>query len=136
MRFLSSLCAALCLGPAFVGAVSAQPSPIVGTWQQVETNAGSCRSCQIELKREAGALRIIANNGWSASIDDNGDVDRFEARGTGSWQATTKGWVAGRAFDITVLSVDERLRIAMRVRMPDGSVRLVHAVFKRVWHGV
>ncbi|AWN36270.1 hypothetical protein [Methylobacterium radiodurans] len=135
-RFLSSLCAALCVGPALVGAVSAQPAPIEGTWQQVETNAGSCRSCRIEITREAGALRIVANNGWSALVDDTGDRNRFDARGTGSWQATTKGWVAGRAFDITVLRVVERLHITMRVEMPDGSGRLVHAVFKRIWLGV
>ncbi len=130
----SSLGAALVLTPALVASVAAQPLSIEGLWQQVETNAGSCPHCRIEVMREGGALRIIANNGWSAALGGKGGTERFD--GHGAWLPEAGGWVASRPFDIRVRSVDHRLYIGMRVRMLDGSVRAVDAVFKRVWLGV
>lgn len=135
-RLPASLGAAFFLGSVLNGTVAAQQSSIEGTWQQVATNAGTCPSCRIEVTREGGTFAIVANNGWSASIGEGRKMGLLNAEGTGAWLTGAGGWTAGRPFDLAVQFIGERLYVGMRVKMPDGSVRTVNAVFKRVWLGV
>jgi hypothetical protein len=134
-QWLLLLCSFVVMLLAGAVTTSADQIGIVGTWQQVETTAGACPECGLTIKQEGGVLNVIASNGWSAMVDPGGSANPIEAAGTGVWSMERRGWVSGRSFDIVLRLLDQRLHMDMRVRMPDGSSRLVEAVFERIWLG-
>jgi hypothetical protein len=126
-------CFAILLGG--VVTTFADQRSITGTWQQVETTAGACPECGLTIEQEGSVLNVTASNGWSAMVDPGGSASAIEAAGTGVWSTERRGWVSGRSFDIALRLLDQRLHMDMRVRMPDGSLRLIEAVFERMWLG-
>lgn len=116
-------------------ATSADQFGIEGPWRQVETTAGACPKCGLNIARKGGAFDVTANNGWSATVASGRTSNPIETIGTGIWSIKNRGWVSGRSFDIALRLMGQRLHMEMRVRMPDGSSRLIKAVFERVWLG-
>jgi len=128
---LLAVVAAFLTGPA-----AAQDDLMVGAWRQVQSNAGTCRTCRISFARQGASLRVAANNGWSALVRVGEAKDAIAASGTGAWAPGKSGTTAGRPFDIEFRLIDQRLHMSMRIRKADGSQRLVKAVFERLWVGV
>ena len=120
---------------SFVMPAAAQPARIEGVWSQVETSAGSCPTCRVEVARKGGSLIVTANNGWSASVTLDAAAKPVQATGTGSWASDKRGWVAGRPFDVVFRLIDQRLHMSMQVTMADGAGRRIEAVFERFWLG-
>lgn len=135
LKWMPVICISAAMTLAFVIVADAQEQMFLGPWQQVETNAGACRTCRIEFAKNADFLNVTANNGWSASVSVTGSMNHIEARGNGVWSTRKRGWVAGRPFDVLFRLIGQRLHMRMRVKKANGSRRLIEAVFERKWLG-
>jgi hypothetical protein len=135
MRNVIALLFLLALAATSIHPARAQDDLIVGTWLQVESNAGACPQCRISFAPAGGALRIAANNGWSARVGLGGAGDAIQAAGAGEWAPGKPGTTAGRPFRVFFRLFGQRLYMSMDVAMEDGSRRLVWAVFERPWFG-
>lgn len=127
---MTALACLLHAGPA-----AAQTHLVEGAWQQTESSAGACPTCRISITPTGDMLDVTANNGWMAVTLLPDAVGPGEMAGVGAWSPDRPGWVRGRPFEVAFRLVGERLRMTMRVQMPDGSHRVIRAVFERISRG-
>ena len=64
-----------------------------GTWKQIKSNAGECSQCSITISRDGKTLKVVANNGWFATV--RSVPKRFAAelpsiQGDGVWRNSGK----------------------------------------------
>ncbi|MDF2116397.1 hypothetical protein PY365_12495 [Roseiarcaceae bacterium H3SJ34-1] len=74
---------------------AATTSPFIGTWGQIRSNAGDCPTCLVSIVPFGDALRITANNGWSATVRGN----EHEVSGEGNWP-TSGVWSGPLAVEL------------------------------------
>ena len=113
---------------------AAQADQLLGVWQQIESNAGKCPTCQISIDQTTSALTVTANNGWSATVVANQKGDLIAATGNGRWSSRSKP-LAGKAFSVDLVVRDARLYMTMLVDSGSGPRRIVKGVFGRFWLG-
>jgi len=109
---------------------------IAGDWQQIESNAGACAKCRLSVQQRGSSLAVTANNGWSASVVVEQQTMSARAGGAGRWGSNVTRAYAGRPFNVEFTLKGQRLYMAMRVELADGSRRTIRAVYGRVWTGV
>ncbi|MBB3237866.1 hypothetical protein FHS20_004767 [Phyllobacterium endophyticum] len=115
---------ALQTGPAHAGGTSFE-----GTWHQIASNAGACRTCAVEFKFAGTLLSVNANNGWKATAQNVSESSR-SASANGHWSKDA-GHLAASPFRAFFEIVDSRLFMKMLVRKKDGSVMAIKAIFER-----
>jgi hypothetical protein len=114
---------------------AAQTEGLLGVWQQIESNAGKCPTCQVSFAQTAAALTVTANNGWAATVVVNRNGDLIAATGTGRWSSRSKP-LADRPFSVEFVVRDARLYMTMLVvDAGSGPRRVIKAVFGRFWLG-
>lgn len=104
----------------------AQDGSIVGVWRQVRSNAGDCRTCQIEIEKGDASLDVRANNGWSGSVRAEPADDLITAAGGGRWRPGGTSPHSGKFFRLRLVSQNSRLYLLM-----SGTGFQVEAVFER-----
>jgi hypothetical protein len=109
---------------------------VAGTWQQIESNAGSCPKCRISIDQHGSSLTVTANNGWEAILVGGEREGAMNAIGSGNWKPNLTGAMAGKRFNVDFVLKDQRLYMSMFVDMGNGSRRTIQGVFGRPWYGV
>lgn len=102
-----------------------------GRWQQVDSNAGQCKTCLIAIVRHGEILKVTANNGWSAVIQADRRGQALAATGTGQWQDTASAVYSNAPFDLAFARRGEQLHVLMLVKSNDGTTNAIKAVFSR-----
>jgi hypothetical protein len=113
---------------------AAQADQLLGVWQQIESNAGKCSTCQISIDQRTPALTVTANNGWSATVVASQKGDLIAATGGGRWSSRSKP-LAGQVFSVEFIVRDARLYMTMLVDSGSGRRQIVKSVFGRFWLG-
>lgn len=113
---------------------AAQAGHWIGDWQQLESNAGQCRSCRVAITGDGRTLTVTANNGWTARVAAGVEHGLAAARGEGKWDGARTGTLADAPFHIHLVERGMRLHMTMRVAT-SGRMRVIRAVFGRTWVG-
>lgn len=103
----------------------------LGTWTQVESNAGQCETCTIAFDRERGGLRVTSNNGWSARLSPDPGGDDALFAGEGRWQRSVGGAYGGRPFRIEFYLTARRLQMNMTVDLGRNRKSEIRAAYVR-----
>jgi hypothetical protein len=59
----------------------AQPAPIDGPWQQIQSNAGACPTCPHSIEGDGAGSIVTANNGRTATVVARQQGDVIEVSG-------------------------------------------------------
>lgn len=113
----------------------AQVIDLLGTWQQVGSNAGKCPTCQISIGQTASSFQVTANNGWSATIEIQDAEDVITATGSGRWNLRETISVSGAPFRADFALRGSRLYMTMLIDSGKARRQTVKAVFERPWLG-
>lgn len=110
--FLAALCTAL----AFPAKGEAQSSRFCRSYKQIESNAGACPTCRLEIAptEKYAQLRVTANNGWTADVQ----LERYSldtASGPGRWQPGT-GAYAGKEFSANFSAAGNTMTMIMTLK--------------------
>jgi hypothetical protein len=111
----------------------AQADLLLGGWRQVASNAGKCPGCEIRFAMAGRALRVAANNGWSAVVAERARRGVIAAVGDGRWSGPT-GRLAGKGFDVDFELRGDQLGMTMRIRH-GAAMETVRALYERPWLG-
>ena len=112
----------------------AQAHEFLGDWQQLTSDAGACARCQLSFSGGASQLSVMANNGWSATVDARETATGPVAAGGGRWGAVG-GAFASKPFTVEFSLRGERLYMTMSNDFGNGRTRIIRAVFGRPWVG-
>lgn len=119
---------------AGAASAAAQAGHWIGDWQQLDSNAGQCRSCRVAITGDGRTLTVTANNGWTARVAAGIEHGLAAARGEGKWDGARTKALADATFHIHLVERGMRLHMAMRVAT-SGRMRVIRAVFGRAWVG-
>ncbi|HEY0329416.1 MAG TPA: hypothetical protein VGC77_09980 [Rhodopseudomonas sp.] len=130
---LRGLALMMVLAVAIPSGARAQVETLTGPWQQISSNAGNCPTCQITIDG-IGALRVTANNGWTATIVERERNGMPTAGGGGQWRAPNNP-LDGKTFIVEFELRGDRLHMTMTLDGGRGRLRFIEAVFGRPWLG-
>lgn len=126
----------LTMALSFVANLSAhatEMADLLGTWEQVTSNAGACPTCRVEFQNTPHGAIVVANNGWRA--DRLAPETGGPANGFGRWRdERAASRVSGRSFTVTCRSEESGLlAMTMTVNTGPGRQSVVRGSYRRAW---
>ncbi|WP_208858154.1 hypothetical protein [Ensifer sp. LC163] len=109
----------------------AEAEDFPGQWRQTVSNAGTCESCWLAIKRHGSILKVSSNNGWFAFAHADLKTGSTTATGIGRWSEDVSGHYGGKPFDVRFVIVDKQLYLDMIVLMDDGTKQAIRAIFDK-----
>lgn len=100
-----------------------------GTWRQVSSNAGECPKCSIRIDRNGSRLKVVANNGWSATVTS---ARNHSAAGVSSVEGDGVWRNGGRAKPMKIAVVYDRGELqVMLIIDGENRPRTIAATFRK-----
>ncbi|MCM2472768.1 hypothetical protein HGO38_04655 [Rhizobium sp. CG5] len=120
----------LSFGP--LAQAKADSPSLIGSWQQVVSNAGQCDTCRITIKKQGSVLRVTSNNGWFAIVEADKPGKFNAVSGVGRWKPGHGGSYSRAAFDIHFTLTDSQIYMNMTVPMKDRPAQVIKAIFDKL----
>jgi hypothetical protein len=108
----------------YAASASDATNSYTGRWKQVQSSGGYCATCMLSIERGQTELKVIANNGWTATVwSVQAEIPHSlpSLQGIGEWSSATGGAMAGRKFRVALTRDEGVLRMLMLFTATPGN---------------